>query len=279
MNHSVRSQKLRAEECPLGGRLYSVKELAKAAGVSVRALHVYDEMGLLKPARRTESRYRLYGERELLRLQQILFYKELDFSLHEIKNILDSPDFDLVEALKRHKSSLLLRRERLGALLSTIDKTLLYLTQGDQEMTYQMTAEELYEGLPKEFADEYRNEVSERWSEALQRSEQALRAMTKADFQKLKDDFQENWRALAAMTDRDPASDAVQERILRHYTLTRAFWGTSSSEDKQAEQFKGLARLYLDDARFTTIDGEARPDFAPFLAKAMERFVAVALEA
>lgn len=77
---------------------YSVKGLSKIAGVSVRTLHHYDKIGLLKPAIRTEARYRLYGENELLKLQQILFYKELDFSLNEIINILNDPDFDLMKA-------------------------------------------------------------------------------------------------------------------------------------------------------------------------------------
>ena len=75
---------------------YSVKKLSDLAGVSVRTLHLYDEIGLLKPSVRTSAGYRLYGERELLRLQQVLFYKELDFSLQEIAAILDHPEFDVV---------------------------------------------------------------------------------------------------------------------------------------------------------------------------------------
>jgi DNA-binding transcriptional MerR regulator len=72
---------------------YSVKRLSDLAGVSVRTLHLYDEIGLLKPSIRTDAGYRIYGEKELLRLQQILFYKELDFSLQEIAAILDHPEF------------------------------------------------------------------------------------------------------------------------------------------------------------------------------------------
>ncbi|MBA4145294.1 MAG: MerR family transcriptional regulator, partial [Cytophaga sp.] len=85
---------------------YSVKELSEIAGVSVRTLHLYDEIGLLKPSTRTEARYRLYGENELLRLQQILFYKELGISLEEIRSILDDPEFDLLQALESHKVAL-----------------------------------------------------------------------------------------------------------------------------------------------------------------------------
>ncbi len=276
MNHSVRSQKSREEQA-LNERLYSVKEVAKISGVSIRTLHVYDELGLLKPASRTESRYRLYGEEEMLRLQQILFYKELDFSLQDIKEILDSPDFNIVEALAHHKQALLARQERLDTLLSTIDKTIFYLTQGDQTMAHQMTTEELYEGLPKEFATIHRDEAQQRWSDAVKRSEAALRTMNKADFAKLKDEFKQNWQTLATMATQDPTSDAVQERILRHYTLTRKFWGTSTSDDKQAIQFKALGEMYTEDPRFTVIDGKPNPEFATFMAQAMAHFADTAL--
>jgi DNA-binding transcriptional MerR regulator len=256
---------------------YSVQQLARASGVSVRTLHVYDEMGLLKPAARTEARYRQYGEKELLRLQQILFYKELDFSLQEIRTILDDPDFDLVQALRCHKVALGKRQERLTTLLGTIDKTIEHLTrdlpQGDNEMT----PEELYEGLPKETAEAYRAEATARWSAEVQRSEEALRAMGKADFGKLKDEMQTTWKALSGMTREDPTSDAVQKRIAQHYALTRAFWGTAGTPDKQAAQYKGLGRLFLDDARYTTIDGTAHPEFGSFLNEAMECFVETVL--
>ncbi|WP_343702573.1 MerR family transcriptional regulator [Chitinophaga sp.] len=93
---------------------YSVKKLARLAGVSVRTLHLYDKMGLLEPSVRTQARYRLYGEKELLRLQQILFYRELDFPLKEIRDILDDPTFDLAQALEGHKKALQARQERIA---------------------------------------------------------------------------------------------------------------------------------------------------------------------
>jgi len=83
---------------------YIVKQLADLTGISVRTLHHYDEINLLTPAHRTEAGYRLYGEPELHRLQQILFYRELDFPLKQIAAILDAPDFDTVEALRQHKA-------------------------------------------------------------------------------------------------------------------------------------------------------------------------------
>ena len=83
------------------------------------------QIGLLKPSVRTEARYRLYGEKELLRLQQILFYKELDFPIKEIACILDDPDFDVIQALEGHKKALKARKNRIANLLVTIDKTII----------------------------------------------------------------------------------------------------------------------------------------------------------
>ena len=103
---------------------YTVQQLAKLAGVTVRTLHHYDHIGLLKPSSRNSARYRFYGETELLRLQQILFFKELDFNLEDIARIIDSPGFDPVDALEAHRKELQNRAERLDALLETIDKTI-----------------------------------------------------------------------------------------------------------------------------------------------------------
>ncbi len=256
---------------------YTVRQVAAFAGVSVRTLHVYDEIGLLKPADRTESRYRLYGEKELLRLQQILFYKELDFSLEEIGRILDSPDFDIVQALAQHKIALATKRERLDTLLATIDNTINHILHTTTEGEFTMKPEELYEGLPKEFATTYRDEAHKYWGDAVKKSEEVLRKMSKTDFTKLKDDFKENWKMLSTMTAQEPSSDAVQERIVRHYALTRALWGTSALPDNQAAQFLGLGELYIEDPRFTEVDGVQVPGFGAFMSEAMNYFVETAL--
>ncbi len=80
-------------------KTFTVKKLAEISGVSVRTLHYYDQIGLLRPSVRTEKKYRLYGNDELLRLQQILFFRELDFPLKDILEMIDEPDYDLVKAL------------------------------------------------------------------------------------------------------------------------------------------------------------------------------------
>ena len=149
---------------------YSVGKLAKMAGVSVRTLHHYDRIGLLRPSSRTEVGYRRYGEKELLRLQQILFFKELSLSLDEIRDILDDPGFDLVAALHQHRALLQQRAARLSRLLETVDKTIRRLT----EDTMTMTDEELYAGFTPEQRERYPREAREKygrqWSRRASRS-------------------------------------------------------------------------------------------------------------
>src|ERR1700733_7611231 len=106
---------------------YTVNRLAKLSGVSVRALHFYDEIGLLKPAYYGENNYRYYEEAQLLMLQQILFYRELGFPLNEIQRIVSGSDFDKIEALNSHKQVLKNSLDRTHTLLKTIDKTISHL--------------------------------------------------------------------------------------------------------------------------------------------------------
>jgi DNA-binding transcriptional MerR regulator len=246
---------------------YSVKKLAGMAGVSVRTLHLYDEIGLLKPSVRTEKNYRLYGKAEALRLQQILFYRQLGFSLKEIADILDDPLFDPVESLEKHKQLLVQKREELGVLLATIDKTIDHLKNKTM-----LSIEELYEGLPKEQTDAWRQEAISKWSDAVEKSEKHLRNKTKEEFNKLKAAAKINLQKLLSLSKEDPASDKVQAEITVHYELIREFWGTAGSPDRQAEAYAGLGDLYVADERYMSVDGKANPDFAQFMKKAMKEF-------
>ncbi|MBN8856610.1 MAG: hypothetical protein BGO55_23830 [Sphingobacteriales bacterium 50-39] len=249
---------------------YSVKQLARLAGVSVRTLHLYDEIGLLKPSVRTEAGYRLYEEKELLRLQQILFYKELDFPLKDIGDILDDPGFDRIRALEGHRAALLARKDRIDNLLTTIEKTIFHLKKGGVMLSH----EELYEGLPKEKAEGWRKEAWERWGkDAVEKSEMQLLTMTREDLKGLKTAFADNWKKLAAFSNSDPASPEVQEAVRLHYQQIRQFWGTASEPDPQWKAYKCLGEMYTQDHRYTVIDGQSNPAFAEFLCKAIAHFV------
>src|SRR5687768_6828102 len=110
---------------------YTVKKLAELSGVSVRTLHFYDEIGLLKPASRSGNKYRYYEEEQFMMLQQILFFRELGFELRDIQKILSSPDFDKVKTLESHRKILEKNLDQTQQLIETVDKTIAHLRGKD----------------------------------------------------------------------------------------------------------------------------------------------------
>lgn len=227
---------------------YSVKQLAKLAGVSVRTLHVYDKLGLLKPSVRTRANYRQYRQEELLRLQQILFYKELDIPLKAIKTLLDEPGFDLEKALNDHHAALTQRKARLDKLLHTIENTLFHLNNKTMDTK---VLETLFEGLPAAQAQAWRKDAMKNWGEEnVRNAEKALLDMPPADLAQLKRDQREIRQQLAAIQQEDPHSTAVQEVIGRHYANIRGFWGLTPADGPKTERYKGLADLYVTDNRY-----------------------------
>jgi DNA-binding transcriptional MerR regulator len=246
---------------------YSVKKLAALAGVSVRTLHLYDQIGLLKPSVRTEKNYRLYGRSELLRLQQILFYKELDLPLKEIADILDDPAFDPVKALENHKAALQHKQQRIATLLVTIDKTIDQLKNEDM-----LQPEDLYEGFPPETVETWRQLAVEHWGDKVERSRAHLLKKTKQEYKQLQQAAAQNWQNLFNLCNKDPQSEAVQKEIAIHYELIREFWGTAGSADNQAAAYAGLGDLYVADERYTLIEGKPQPEFAKFMQQAMKYF-------
>lgn len=258
----------------MGEIRYSVKQLARLAGVSVRTLHVYDEMDLLKPSIRTGKGYRQYGEAELLRLQQILFYKELELPLKHIADILDDPSFDLVEALACHKLALTARRNRLDILLNTIEATIDHLKNKTMS-----NFEKLFEGMPREEAAALRQEAIDNWGEkAIRKSEETLLGMDEKRLDQLKFDQRDIMQRLRALRGDDPCGDAVQKQIGRHYEMIRAFWGLNGEEAIKAKAYKGLGDLYLSDERYLAEDGKPDPGFAAFMRVAMGCFADSRLE-
>ena len=137
---------------------YTIKQLADLAGVSRRTLHHYDQIGLLKPAEKGANRYRYYDDQAALSLQQILFYRELGLSLGEIQEILDQPDFDLLQALHKHKGELRKRVARLNRLIETVDITILHV-KGEMKMS----GHDIFEGFSEEQQEEYAQQARQRW--------------------------------------------------------------------------------------------------------------------
>lgn len=244
-------------------KAYTVHQLAKMAGVSVRTLHYYDQIDLLKPSSRSAAGYRHYGEPELLRLQQILFFKELGFSLSQIGSILDDPAFDQVNALENHRLLLQKQAERLAILLETIDKTILRLT----EDTMSMTDEELYEGFTQEQIERYEREVQDKYDpELVQESKRRLGKMSKEQWQSVKAEGDEVTRMIAELADRAPVDGEVQALIARHHAWIENFYPAS------AGVYRGLGHMYAEHEEFRVFYEKFRPGLADFMQAAMTYF-------
>ena len=240
---------------------YTVQQLAKIAGVSVRTLHHYDHIGLLKPSSRNAARYRFYGEAELLRLQQILFFRELDCSLDDIARILDSPGFDPIDALEAHREELKKRAKRLDKLLETIDKTLRKLKGAKMEMSDQ----ELYGGLSKEQAEAYAEEARQRWDPKLVDETNArVKKWSKEKWARVNKEIDEIMRQLAALMGNPVEERKVQALVARHRAYLNNFY------EVKPGMYRGLGKLYTEDPRFRAYFEKYRAGLADYLALAIE---------
>lgn len=242
---------------------YSVQALAKLANTSVRTLHYYDEIGLLSPSRTLKNGYRQYEEPELLKLQQILFFRELDFPLADVKRILNSPYFDMAAALQDHRKLIELKKKRLTQLLHTIDETIKKLKSENT-----MLDEELYDSFKDEEMKEYAEEAKQRWgnTDAYKQSQAKVSKMTKAQMQKLKDDGVKHMQALAAAMDLPIESPEVQALIKQSHDGVNFFYECST------EMFRNLGKMYVTDPRFTANYDKYRPGLAVFVRDAINYY-------
>ncbi|TCP61760.1 MerR family transcriptional regulator [Baia soyae] len=231
-----------------------VKEVADLVGVSVRTLHHYDEIGLLVPDETSESGYRLYSNANLELLQQILFFKELGFSLQTIKEIVHSPTFDQQEALQMHHQTLLEKRHRLDKMIQTVEKTIQH-DKGE----IQMTTEEKFEGFDFR-SNPYEQEARERWGdEAVNRSNQKVAQMG-PEIQKEMNDL---YFHLASIRHMSSDSEEAQSAIAKWYDLLQSFG------DYTPEAFRSLGEMYVSDKRFTKNIDRFGEGLATFMCDAM----------
>lgn len=221
--------------------------MADIAGVSVRTLHYYDQIGLLKPKHVSPAGYRLYTDEDLERLQQILFFKELDFDLHDIKAILDDPGFDRYKALIAHKELLIEKKKRLERIIKTVDKTIQSIKGG-----IKMDEKDMFEGFDmseiEKHKAKYADEVKKRWgnTDAYRESMEKTSKYTKEDWAKIISRQKELDTKLAALMDKGPADPEVQELISqRRQYITDYFYNCTP------EIFRGLGEMYVNDERFT----------------------------
>ena len=238
-------------------KAHTVKAVSAIAGVSVRTLHHYDQIGLLKPATHSASGYRLYGEKELERLQQILFFRELGFDLKEIKKILGDRNFDRKRALLEHRKLLIQRQDRLRQLIGSVDRTLKSMQKGTP-MNAQM-----FEGFD---ASKYEEEARQRWGNTpeFEASVKRAKSYTKQDWDQIKAEGADIMQHLAALIDRDPADKDVQKWIARHHgQINERFYHCTPAI------YRGLANAYVDDPRFASFYEKIKPGLAKFMRSAM----------
>ena len=195
-----------------------INEAAKLTGVTVRTLHYYDQIGLLRPETVTDTGYRLYGEKDLERLSQILFFRELDFTLAQIKDMLDSPSFDRKEALRAQHELLTKKKERLERLIDLTKRRM----EGNAEMSFREFNKEEIERCKEKYAQE----AEERWGELTQKGNSIMQAFA-------------DCRGLS------PESEEVQELAARWQAYI-----SSSYYDCTDEILEGLGLMYTSDERF-----------------------------
>lgn len=239
---------------------YTVKELARLSGVSVRTLHYYDEVGLLKPGRVEKNRYRQYSESDLVRLQQILFFRELDFPLKDIQRIMQAPGFDVIRALRDQKEMLQMKRRRLNGLIKTIEKTIESMSNNKP-----LESEELYDAFKDDDVKQYQDEVKQRWgnTDAYKQSMARVSKMTKSEMAKLKEDGIKHTQAIADAMDKGISHPDVQKLIAKSHKGINFFY------DCSPEMFRNLGKMYVADPRFTAYYEKFRPGLAVFMRDAI----------
>jgi DNA-binding transcriptional MerR regulator len=245
---------------------YTVIEVARLSGVSVRTLHHYDEIGLLKPDSVGANGYRYYGREELLRLQQILFHRELGFALDEIASILDAAGFDKAGALRAHRERLQAERRRFGRLVKTIDETLA-LIEGASDM--KETA--MFKGFDPQKQAEHEAWISERYgADKVATSKAGMKGWKQGDFDAAQADVGEIEAAMAkALTDGLPADCATVRALMkRHHAWVERMWNRKAP----AEAYAGLGRLYQDHPEFRARYEDRAAGLTDYLAEAMRAY-------
>lgn len=244
----------------------TVHEVSNLTGITVRALHYYDEIGLLKPTIVTEAKYRLYTEADLCRLQEILFFREVGFALKEIKRLLDSPNYNRTEALEKHLSILEAQRERIDGLIALVEAEI----NGSKEVSFSAFSN----SKVLELQTKFREEVLERWGDT--DSFREYEATFSAKARKIQNEQMEAFytmaqglfEKLAMYEDKSPDCSDVQQ-IVREWQLylSEHFYQC----DKQMLSY--LGNLYVTDERFSNfINRFGHGDLASFFHKAIEVF-------
>jgi DNA-binding transcriptional MerR regulator len=241
---------------------WTVSRVAKLAGVSVRTLHHYDELGLVKPSGRSDGGYRLYAKGDFARLEQVLFFRELGFALDQIAKLLDAPSFDRKGALLMQRRLLIERAARTEALVGAVNRALDALEKGRT-----MPKEEMFEVLGSE-PDTHAAEAEQRWggTESFREAARRTKKYTKTDWLRIRTEAETIERELALLASTghepgDPEVVAVAEKHRMH--LDRTYYPCPH------EMHRALGEMYVADPRFAEHYERVRPGLAQFLRDAI----------
>lgn len=244
---------------------YTVAKLAQLSKVSIRTLHWYDEIGLLKPAYHGSNGYRYYQEEQLLLLQQILFFKEMGFELKQIQHLLKRSDFDKIVALTSHRQVLQKNMEKTQKLIKTIENTIKHLKGKRSMKEYEM-----FEGFDADQQKEYEQFLIERFGEKVKKTfaecERNVKNFSKEDWELSKKEFDAICRQLAELILKLRAdSTDVQQIVLRHYTWLKKFWTPTQ------ESYLAHAQLIVE-SKLRQAYETYHPQLPEFLAAAIQIF-------
>lgn len=243
--------------------MLTVKQLSKLAGVTPRTLHHYDEIGLLKPSRVGQNGYRYYGEESILRLQQILFYRELGLPLDDIKKIMGRRDFDVMGALRSHKEALQKQLVRLNRLIHTVDNTINHL-KGKTIMSDKA----YFEGFSEEEQERYAAEAEELYgAEGVRASMNKWKAYSAEEKKRILEEGSQNYTDMIAVMPKGPESPEAQAIVERWRKHMDYFWTPN------LDQLLALATGYHDDPRFRATFDKMHPDLAGFMKEAVQIYV------
>jgi MerR family transcriptional regulator, thiopeptide resistance regulator len=241
---------------------YSVGRVADLSGVTIRTLHHYDEIGLLSPGGRSDAGYRVYEDSDLERLQRILFYRELGFTLKEISTIIDDPNTDSMGHLRRQRRLLLERIERLGAMVDAID----YEMEANT-MDIKLTPEERFEVFGDFRPEDHAEEAERRWgeSDSFKESNRRVSKYTKEDWLTLKAEAEEVQNRLAAAFEGGLAPDsgeAMDAAEAHRQHISHWFYECTY------EIHRGLTDMYVSDERFRSNYDTQAPGLAAYIKEA-----------
>jgi DNA-binding transcriptional MerR regulator len=243
--------------------MFTVKQLSKLAGVTPRTLHHYDAIGLLKPSRVGENGYRYYGEESLLRLQQILFYRELGIPLEDIKKLMGRRDFDVLGALHSHKEALQKQVARLNRLIQTVDNTIHHL-KGNSAMSNKA----YFEGFSEAEQEKYAAEAEQMYDpETVRESNRKWKSYSAAKKAAILAEGNTIYTDMIAAMPKGPGSPEVQEVVERWRKHMDYFW------TPKLDQLLALVNGYNDDPRFKANFDRMHLQLAGFFREAVQVYV------